>query len=52
MIEDVYLYLTEAQYPKCYTTVNKRAIRKKAQKFVVFYAGPDRFVVLDVLLSV
>ena len=34
LIEAVYLYLTEARYPKGYTTANKRATRKKAQKFV------------------
>ena len=35
LIEGVYLYLTEARYPQGYTVANKRAVRKKAQKFVV-----------------
>ena len=36
LIEGVYLYLTKANYAKGYTAANdKRAIRKKARKFVV-----------------
>ena len=35
LIEGVYLKLTEAQSLKGCTTANKRAIRKRAQKFVM-----------------
>ena len=35
LIEGFYSYLTDAWYLKGYTTANKRAIRKKEQKFVV-----------------
>ena len=35
LIEGVYLYLTESRYPQRYSVTNERAVRKKAQKFVV-----------------
>ena len=35
LVEGVYLHLTAARYPTGFTNAKKRAIRKKAQKFVV-----------------